>query len=311
MQKTNKRQSKSRVRGAALISIFATFTIVVVLIVALGILSWRTILPGNVGIVFDKATHSIKRTPLEPGWALINPFTQFVQQYPITIQTYSMVYRSSTGQRGDDSIKVQSREGQQLNLDVVIQYRIKKEEVADLYDDWGGADMTLVEERVVRQYTRSQVPAITAQYDWEEVVSTKRTEISELIRESLTAEFSRRHMELISFGIREVHLPGSLQKALNTKIQAQQAAEQQKYQLDQAKVKADQALVEAEGEANAMRARVQAEAEANEILARSLTPELIRYKQLQQWDGRLPIFQGNNFTPMLDASSVISGGIGY
>lgn len=284
-------------------SIISMIVIVVVILLSFLFLSWRTIRPGHVGIVFNLSTHSISETPLEPGWAFINPLTQYIQEYPVTIQTYSMLYNAP---EGDDSIKVQSKEGQQLNLDVVIQYRIKRDEVTSLYLDWGGADIAVVEERVVRQYTRSQVPAIAARYDWEEITSGKRTEVSDTIRDVLTEEFRRRHLELISFGIREVHLPASLQKALNNKIQAQQEAEQQKYQLERARVKAEQTRVEAESEANSLRIRAEAEAEANTILSRSLTPDLIRYQQLKQWDGRLPTFLGSSAVPFIDSTAWLS-----
>jgi regulator of protease activity HflC (stomatin/prohibitin superfamily) len=304
MHKTIAKTARAKI--AARLSIISIVAIVVVLVVAFVLLSWRTVQPGNTGIIFDKSTHTIKDRPLEPGWAFVNPFTQYIQEYPATIQTYSMVYQ---GPQGDDSIKVQSKEGQQLNLDVVIQYRVLDEEVTALYLDWGGADIKVVEDRVVRQYTRSKVPAIAAQYNWEEITSGKRVEMSELIRVALEEEFSRRHLELISFGIREVHLPGSLQKALNNKIQAQQEAEQQRYQLEQARVKAEQVEVEAQGEANAVKTRAQAEAESNEILARSLTPALIRYQQIKQWDGRMPVFQGGGATPMIDATSIFSDGM--
>lgn len=299
-------QKTLRAKVAVQVSILSVVVIVGVSLLALLLLSWRTIPPGSIGIIFDKSSHTINTTPLLPGWAFINPFTQSIQEYPVTIQTYSMVYQGSTG---DDSIKVQSKEGQQVNLDVVIQYRIHSEEVAAIYTDWGGANMSVVEDRVVRQYTRSQVPAIAAQYNWEEITSGKRLEISNQITSALNEEFSRRHLELISFGIREVHLPASLQKALNNKIQAQQEAEQQKYQLDQAKVKAEQAEVEAEGEANALRVRAQAEAEANEVLAQSLTADLIRYQQIKQWDGRMPIFQGSSAMPFIDATTIVSDGL--
>src|SRR5262249_48556198 len=259
---------------------------------------------------------------LEPGWAFINPFTQAIQQYPITIQTYSMVQKATEGQTtGDDSIKVQSNEGQQLNLDVVIQYQVIKEEAGQLYQDWGGADITTVQDQAVRQYTRSQVPVVASKYSWEEITSSKRAQVVDEIGQVLTAEFARRHLRLISFGVREVHLPDSLQKALDAKIQAQQAAEQQKYQLDQAKVKADQDVAQATGQANALKAqaegeaqatltRAKAQAEANRELAQSLTPELIRYQQLQRWDGKLPIFSGGNATPLIDTPSIIRGTAG-
>jgi regulator of protease activity HflC (stomatin/prohibitin superfamily) len=298
-------------------------TLAIVVAVALALLSlmfaaWRNIKPGYVGIVFDKASHQVTTGALEPGWAFINPFTQAIQEYPVTIQNYAMVLKGSEGSTGgDDSIKIQSSEGQQLNLDVVIQYQVVRNEAGLLYQDWGGAEISTVEDRVVRQYTRSQVPAIAAGYTWEQIVSSERTAITDKITETLREEFARRHLSLISFGIREVHLPETLQQALNNKIDAQQAAEQQKYQLEQARIKADQDKVVAEGQAAAVQAqaageaasiriRAEAQAEANVKLAQSLTPALIQYQILQRWDGKLPVFTGGA-TPLIDASSIISG----
>jgi regulator of protease activity HflC (stomatin/prohibitin superfamily) len=293
--------------------------VIAIVLLGLTVSAWRSIQPGFVGIVFDKANHNVTASALEPGWAFINPFTQAIQEYPITIQTYSMIQKSTEGQTsGDDSIKVQSNEGQQINLDVVIQYQVIKEEAGQLYQDWGGAELTLVEDRVVRQYTRSQVPVVASKYGWEEIISSKRDVINGEISQALQAEFAKRHMRLISFAVREVHLPQSLQTALDQKIQAQQQAEQQKYQLQQAQVKAQQDVAEATGHANALKAqaegeaqatltRAEAQAKANIQLAQSLTPELIRYQQLQRWDGKLPVFSGGNATPLIDASSIISG----
>jgi regulator of protease activity HflC (stomatin/prohibitin superfamily) len=309
-------------RAVARIGTLVIVAIVAIVLLGLTLSAWRNISPGYVGIVFDKATHTVTTGALEPGWAFINPFTQAIQQYPITIQTYSMVQKSTEGQTtGDDSIKVQSNEGQQINLDVVIQYQVIKEEAALLYQDWGGADIAFVQDQVVRQYTRSQVPVVASKYGWEEITSGKRDVINNEISQGLNTEFAKRHMRLISFAVREVHLPQSLQTALDQKIQAQQQAEQQKYQLQQAKVKAEQDVAQATGQANALKAqaegeaqatltRAKAQAEANRQLAQSLTPELIRYQQLQRWDGKLPVFSGGNATPLIDATSIISGTTG-
>lgn len=276
--------------------------------------AWRSIRPGYVGIVFDKANHNVTTGALDPGWAFINPFTQAIQEYPVTIQTYQMVQKASEGQvRGDDSIKIQSNEGQQINLDVVIQYQVEKAKASQLYVDWGGAPIETVEDGVVRQYTRSQVPVVAAQFGWEEITSTKRGQVVTEITDRLREEFDKRHLNLVSFGLREVHLPQSLQDALNQKIQAQQAAEQQKYQLAQAQVKAQQDVAQATGQANAVKAQAEgdaqatltkarAQAEANDLLARSITPPLIQYEQLQRWDGKLPLFTGGGGTPLIDVS---------
>jgi regulator of protease activity HflC (stomatin/prohibitin superfamily) len=306
-------------RTVARLGTLLVIALIAIVLLGLTVSAWRSINPGYVGIVFDKAAHNVTAGALDPGWAFINPFSQAIQQYPITIQTYSMVAKGTEGQTsGDDSIKVQSNEGQQINLDVVIQYQVIKEEAGLLYQDWGGAEITVVEDRVVRQYTRSQVPVVASKYGWEEITSSKRGAINSEISEGLSAEFAKRHMRLISFAVREVHLPQSLQTALDQKIQAQQQAEQQKYQLAQAKVKAEQDVAQATGQANALKAqaegeasatltRAKAQAEANKDLAQSLTPELIRYQQIQRWDGKLPVFSGGGATPLIDATSIISG----
>src|SRR5262245_59122319 len=310
--------SSGSTRAVARIGTLVVVALVAIVLLGLTISAWRNISPGYVGIVFDKATHSVTTGALEPGWAFINPFTQAIQEYPVTIQTYSMVQKSSEGQTtGDDSIKVQSNEGQQINLDVVIQYQVIKEQAGLLYQDWGGKDIDFVQDQVVRQYTRSQVPGVASKYGWEEITSGKRDAINEEISKALGAEFNKRHMQLISFAVREVHLPQALQTALDQKIQAQQQAEQQKYQLQQAQVKAQQDVAEATGRANALKAqaegeaqatltRAEAQAKANTQLAQSLTPELIQYQQLQRWDGRLPLFTGGGTTPLIDATSIIS-----
>lgn len=280
--------------------------------------AWRNIRPGYVGIVFDKINHSVTTSALEPGWAFINPFTQAIQEYPVTIQTYQMVQSADEGTvRGDDSIKVQSNEGQQINLDVVIQYQVEKSKASQLYTDWGGAPINVVENGVVRQYTRSQVPVVAARYTWEEITSGKRAQMIDEIILGLRREFDKRHLSLVSFGIREVHLPQSLQRALDVKIQAQQAAEQQKYMLAQSEVKAKQdvtqatglanaAKAQAEGEAAATLTKARAQAEANDLLAKSITAPLIQYEQLQRWDGKLPLFTGDGGTPLIDTAALIN-----
>ncbi len=306
-------------RTVARLGTLVVIALIAIVLLGLTVSAWRSIAPGYVGIIFDKASHEVTTGALEPGWAFINPFTQAIQQYPVTIQTYSMVQKGSEGQTsGDDSIKVQSNEGQQINLDVVIQYQVIKGEAAALYQDWGGKDIEFVQDQVVRQYTRSQVPVVASKYGWEEITSGKRDVINGEISKGLEAEFAKRHMRLISFAVREVHLPQALQTALDQKIQAQQQAEQQKYQLAQAKVKAEQDVAQATGQANALKAqaegeasatltRAKAQAEANRQLAQSLTPDLIRYQQLQRWDGKLPLFSGGGVTPLIDATSIISG----
>ncbi|MBK9941292.1 MAG: prohibitin family protein [Kouleothrix sp.] len=298
-------------------------TLVIIALLAVGGLSflfttWRTIDPGFVGIVFDKASHKVTNT-LDPGWVFINPLTESITRYPVSVQTLVMVQQNSEGKvTGDDSVKVGTREGQTMFADVSVQYSVDRDNAAKLYQTWAGAPIETIEDNLVRQVTRSVLNDVASQYGWEEIFGEKRVEYTSRIAEELAKRFSAKFVKFESLNLRGWHLPENLQKALDAKITAQQAAEQQQYSLNQAKIKAEQDKVQAEGEANALRAqaqgeadatkiRAQAQAEANKLLALSLTPELIRYQQLQRWDGKLPVFSGGGATPLIDATSIISG----
>jgi len=132
----------------------------------------------------------------------------------------------------------------------------------------------------------------------------------------MARRFAEKWVKFESLNLRGWHLPENLQKALEQKIAAQQAAEQQNFALKQAQIKAEQDKVQAQGEANALRARAQgeadatriraqAQAEANKQLSQSLTGDLIRYQQLQRWDGKLPVFAGVGATPLVDVGPLV------
>ena len=67
----------------------------------------------------------------------------------------------------------------------------------------------------------------------------------------------------------------------------------------EAEAKAEVEKIEADAEAYSVRVRAEAEAEANRQVAESLTPELIEYTEVNQWNGVMPIYMGNG-APILD-----------
>ncbi len=307
-------------RSGGMVGIFTLGAALVVALLALGALfsAWRTIEPGYVGIVFDKASRRVTNT-LDPGWVFINPFTQSITRYPVGVQTLVMVRENQEGRvQGDDSVQVGSSDNQAMHADVSIQYSVERNKAALLYQTWAGAPIERIEENLVRQVTRSALNDIASQYSWEDIYGEKRIEYTQKVSAEVARRFAEKYVKFESLNLRGWHLPENLQKVIEQKIAAQQAAEQQEFALKQARVKAEQDRVEAEGRANALREQAQGEAdatkiravaqsEANKQLAQSLTPELIRYQQLQRWDGKLPVFNGGGATPLVDVTGVISG----
>ncbi len=275
--------------------------LVALLVLLLLFASWRTIPPGFVAIVFDKINHRVTNTAT-PGWVFVNPFTQSITTYPIGLQTLVMVQQTQEGKiTGDDSIKVGSRDGQPLNADAAVQYSVNRTSAAQLYTAWAGAPIGYIEDNLIRQATRSVLNDVAAQYTWEELYGLKRTEYLAKASAELKRRFGEKFITFEALNLRTWHLSDALQQALDAKIAAQQAAEQQQFALNQAQIKAQQDKVQAEGAANAVIARAKGEADAttiraaaqaaaNQQLAQSLTPDLIDYQQLLRWGGKLPVF---------------------
>ncbi len=215
-------------------------TLLTVVGLALIFASWRTIQPGLVGIVFDKARSQVSNTA-KPGWVLINPFTESITTYPVSLQTLTMVQNTTEGKvQGDDSVKIGTKEGQSMNGDVSVQYSIPIEQVSQLYTAWAGAPIGTIEDNLVRQVTRAAMGDIASKYGWEEIYGAQRMQYIADVSAIIQERFAAKHVKFEALNLRGFHLPDNLQKALDTKITAQQAAEQQTFQLQQARTKAEQ-----------------------------------------------------------------------
>lgn len=83
-----------------------------------------------------------------------------------------------------------------------------------------------------------------------------------------------------------------MKMAINRVIQSTQEAEQAENKVKQIEAEARQEVARAEGKAQAILAEAKAQAEANKILGESLTPELVRYKMVEKWEGKLPTVSG-------------------
>jgi prohibitin 2 len=83
--------------------------------------------------------------------------------------------------------------------------------------------------------------------------------------------------------IDDINLSDQLEKAIEEKMVQEQAAARARFTQQQAQVDADTAVIRAEGEAKAIRVQGQALKE---------TPDLIRLKIVEKWDGKTPLVVG-------------------
>lgn len=245
--------------------------------------------PDELGIVVTVlGSGGIRPDPLDSGLHWIVPFAERVERFPRTNQNYTMSSVANEGEvAGDDSIQVRTKDGQQVYIDASVIYAVDPLKVVQLYSTWRFA----YEDQFVRTQARGIIRDVASQYGVEEIVSSKREEMSLKITEQLVAIFTDNNLIMRDFVLRNIRFSDEYAAAVEQKQIAEQQAQQAAFVVEQKKQEAEQTrqvaqgqadaqVIAAQGAAEALLIQAQAEAEANRLLSASLTPELIQYQYI-------------------------------
>src|SRR5262249_36573694 len=137
----------------------------------------------EVGVVKNPLQQSVepkglRPQPLEAGLHSVIPFVETVTNYSFANQTYTMSYTPSKGQvTGNDSVEARTKDGQQVNIDASLIYSIDPTKAVELHVQW----QNRYTDEVVRPVSRSVIRDAVSQFGVEEIVSTKRTDLEQII----------------------------------------------------------------------------------------------------------------------------------
>lgn len=309
-------------------SIGSTVVIVVVLALVLTTLGAGLVYveSNERGVVKTISAGGVRPEALGPGLHWILPVVEQVVTYSVSNQTYTMSAVATEGQlQGDDSIRARTKDGQEIIIDASVIYRVDPLKVVQLHIVW----QNNYQDGIVRPEARGIIRDAVSQYGVEEVVSTKRAEMVQIITDELSSTLSKNNLELVDFVLRDIHFSEGYAAAVEQKQiaeqQAQQAAltvEQKKQEAEQARQTAqgqadaaviaaqgaaDSAVIAAKGAAEARLINAEAEAKANQLLSESLTPTLLQYQYiLKLAPGVQTIFipSGNQFILPLPGTQI-------
>jgi prohibitin 1 len=242
------------------------------------------------GVVRTIRAGGVRPDALGPGLHWIVPVIEQVVTYSISNQSYTMSAVSGEGQvQGDDSIRVRTKDGQEVIIDASVIYQIDPNKVVNLHIEW----QNRYEDGIVRPEARGIIRDAVSQYGVEEVVSTKRAELVGIITEELSTSLADNNLILLDFILRDIHFSEAYAIAVEQKQIAEQQAQQAQLTVEQkrqeaeqarqvAQGQADAAVIAAQGAAEARLIEAQAEAQALELLAAALAdnPQLLQYQYI-------------------------------
>lgn len=262
------------------------FLVIVISIVIIGIVSSTIIFvpPDETGVVVSMLQKgAVRPEPLESGLHFVVPFVENVKKYTKAKQTYTMSAAAGEGQRaGDDSIRARTKDGQEVFVDASVIYAINPANVVNLHVTW----QKRYGEELVRPLVRGVIRDAASRYGIEEIVSTNRTELEDLITEQLTEKLAENDLLMIDFVLRDIHFSEEYAVAVEQKQIAEQQAKQAEFVVQSKKQEAEQVRQIAQGQADAAVIASKGDAEARlieanaEAAALQLIADVLRGNQI-------------------------------
>lgn len=259
---------------------------VIGLLAVLVIFSASTVSAGYVGLVLTNGR--VEPGTLEPGLHIVFPFTQRIVSIDTRVQPHNF-----------KQIGAASSELQSVVLTGTMNYHLDKNHVSELYQTVGLDFANNVIDPAFSDFMKETVP----HYQVTQILN-KRDEIRSIAKKQLGDNLARYGIIVDDIYISDISFSSDYQAAIEAKQTAQQNVEKEQQILDQKSIQAKQAIVDAQGKADAAVATAKGEAEANQVRASGLTPELIDYLRWQRWDGHMPQVVGSNSSTLLDLNPV-------
>ena len=282
----------NRTQGRILLA--AAFVLLSILALSLITSCYKIVTPGHVGIVVKQAgtDRGVQDFPVQSGRVWFNPINEVVLTYPTYVQRAIWTSSTQEGLPVNDEISFQSSEGLRFTADVNVSYQLTAAQVPKFYVKFRSDDLTAFTHGFFRDAVRNGFRVSTA-YRAEEVNGGKQKELIDRVLEQLRAAMQPYGVDVLQLGFATPpRPPQSVKDAIESKIAATQLAERAENEKRQAIAEAAKAVEIARGQA-----------QANDLLTRSLSPQLMQWKQLeimeQKWNGQFPQVVGSNSMPLL------------
>lgn len=247
---------------------------------------------GYVGIAIDSCSGAGVEPKVAPvGYHAVGPCTTIVS-YPTFVQTAVWTHNPNEGHPTNEEITFTNADQMQIAVDVSIAYQLDPNKVPAFYAKFRADSLDSFTHGFLRNLAREKFDTAAGRYRIEQIMGDNASFLAE-VRKNLQNDLDPYGINISQFGlIGAPRPPQGVIDAINAKTTANQKALQTELELKQSEAQAKKVVAQAEGDAQATRIHADAQAYANQKLASSLSEVLVRYRQIEKWDGHMPQVQG-------------------
>lgn len=240
---------------------------------------------GEVGVKRTLGTYKDK--PFEDGLRVFNPFTS------------TIVKVSTRTENLEVSLTIPSKEGLNIMSEVSILYNVIPKEAPDILRNIGPD----YERNIILPVFRSAVADVSSRFFAKDMHTGQRAIIEEEIRQQMMKLLDGKGIVIESVLLKSIQMPGSLARAIEEKLEAEQNAQRMEFVLEQERREADRKRIQAEGIRD-----------AQNIISQGLDPLLLQFKAIEAYlelakspNAKIIITEGGNTPLMFDAEQLSAG----
>lgn len=237
---------------------------IVLLVIGASTSMFKVIDAGKVGVksLFGKVDNDV----LYSGLNIINPLVE-VSMFDTKTQNYTMSGVNDEGSKGgDDAIRVLSSDGLEVTIDLSVLFKVQATEAPKILKEIGNDYL----DKIVRPVARTAIRDNAVYYEAVSLYSTKRQEFQDKIFRTIGESFKKRGLVLEQLLVRNITLPESVKKTIESKINAEQDAQKMTFVLQKERQEAERKRVEAQGIADYQR-----------ILSTGLSDKQLQYETIK------------------------------
>lgn len=242
---------------------------------------------GEVGVQINSGV--VQENPIREGFNFsINPMAELIT-YNVKAKQLEMSGENEKDTEeiiNDAAVTILTKDNLSVPVDVTVLYKLKDECAPYIRKEFG-TDM-IWDNKVIVPVTRDVVRGVIGKDADVYKLNQNREQYADDIRNELeqrvNAALKKQCVTFEMVSIRDIKLPQALMDSIMKKNQMEEESRRAELEVKKARAEAEVAVAKAEGTAKAQLA-----------LTKSITPEMIKWKQLEieeqataKWDGRLP-----------------------
>lgn len=191
-------------------------------------------------------------------------------------------------QRNTLTTSVYTKDIQQAKITYVINYNIQPDSVNKLFQEIG----IDYETKILSPVVEGTIKDIIGKWIAQDLIANREKATGEILIK-LKNQLSEHYINVTDFQMTGINYSDVFERAIESKVTAEQEALKAKNKTVQVQEEAKQKLIAAEAEAKSMAIRAQ---------ALSQNKSLVQYEAVQKWDGKMPQYMLGNSVPFINVN---------